>query len=101
MLVQLWACRPQISWLGWLTHDRFTVLSRIMECLLLAVSLLLLMVAAPSLTASLPKQELRWGAISSAMEHLSGSLECDACKLGVGVIQDLFSRLEEQLRTRL
>ena len=63
-----------------------------MECLLLAASLLLLTVATPSLTASLPKQEPRWGAISHAMEHLSGSLECDACKLGVGVVQDLFSR---------
>ena len=60
---------------------------------LLAVSLLLLVGATtPSLTASLPKREPIGERLLAHVEHLSGSLECDACKLGVSVIQELFER---------
>ena len=61
---------------------------------------LLAFTAASLLCASAPLPELadysstnlRWEIISNGLQQLSNSLGCDACKVGVGIIQALFSQ---------
>ena len=53
--------------------------------------------AAPLLSASVPlpdhsPNKLRWEILDNGFRHLSSSLGCDACKFGVNILQNLFSK---------